>query len=58
MSPADITSQITECQTEPQKGFLKLQEALIRSKEALNRPRDREALRQLESIRQLRRNHS
>lgn len=33
-------------------------DALIRSKEALNRPRDREALRQLESIRQLRRNHS
>lgn len=29
MSPADITSQITECQAEPQKGFLKLQEALV-----------------------------
>ncbi len=30
-------------------------DALIRSKKALNRPRDREAVRQLESLRQLRR---
>ncbi len=33
-------------------------DALIQTKQALNRPRDREALHQLESIRQLRRNCS